>query len=220
MAAATGNAERAAKYVAVAASKYVPVESVDEVYFEGQGMRFKEGRALDDRKILVDVPGVPDTAHGYRQISEDVSALGNQAVCIRLEKRGAVEKIIGAVRAPCAVSVLCAATVGAIEDLKGRCVLTDQRHSGDLAESEVASGEVRRIREFIYDHRRPALVTVHAADLPSTQDFAGRSVAQILLPGARRKFIKIAEHEFVRDVLITHTLFALQIVWVLRAEDV
>ena len=61
---------------------------------------------------------------------------------------------------------------------------------------------------------------MHTADFPTAQHFARDAMIQILLPWSRWELIKIAQDKGMRNVLITDALLGLQVVRVLRAEDV
>ena len=57
------------------------------------------------------------------------------------------------------------------------------------------------------------------ADLPSSQDLTADPMIQILLPRSSRKFVQIAQHDRVRDVLVADRLFGAQIIRILCTKN-
>ena len=91
-----GAAKRVASNAAIAASKGVPVKGVHKIRFEGEYVRFIEGKALDKREILIHINRAADVTEDFRKVAEGVATLGYKAWSVRIEKRSAAEIVVGA----------------------------------------------------------------------------------------------------------------------------
>src|SRR6202030_1614367 len=76
----------------------------------------------------------------------------------------------------------------------------------------------RNSRSTTKCQRLAALITLHAADLPAAENLIdSATLVQELFAFADGQFVNVTDDEGVRDVLITKTLFVLQIERILNA---
>src|SRR5947208_1587264 len=208
------------------------VKEIRQINLEYQGMTLRDRGALDNRKIVVEVVLTSDVAQRHRQIPEKISTLGDKAIRILIKESGTIEIVVGAravinflavynvlVRKQPGCSVL--HTPGeAKRRIEIRFIRTIDGDARDKAVLEVATTALRRRRKAVHDDWRTALITVHSADLPTAEDFAGRSMIKVFLSGAGREFVEIADNNGVRSVLIAQGFFRLQIERILCTEIV
>jgi len=204
----------------IAASEGVTVESVCEIRFEGQHMRFIEGEAFDEREVLIEIARISDVAKCFGEVAKGKSIGLNNPRRIGIEKRGAVEEIVRSARRKRAVGIR-RASAAAQEWVVRRRVRSQQRLSRNTAQPGIGGSERVRLAERKGDERYTFLVTLNTADLPSAQHLVhNTTVVQEFLSLADGQLVQVTEHKHVRHVLITQCLFRPQVVGILRQKRI
>src|ERR1700693_3857996 len=75
--------------------------------------------------------------------------------------------------------------------------------AGNEAVTECSVREGGRRCVSTQDGWSTTLITLHASDLPASQNFAGNAVIQILFTGPGRQFVDVTENQHVGRVLKT-----------------
>jgi hypothetical protein len=202
----------------------VAVECVREVNLENQHMRFKDGSALDQREIFIQVALTSHRRGDSRHVPEYVGArLAILWSKVLVEEGCAIEVSIGArghkeswtagIRDATGPAILDGRSyikrrrIGAKERLARNVVIT-YATVVTWYQSSLASE----------DCRLPALVALDAANLPSPDHFVQHAtVVEEFFSFAERQFIDVADYEYMRNILDAETLFLIQVSGVLDA---
>src|SRR5215472_1261132 len=169
-------------------------------------MPFCKHCAFNDREILAEIVFTSDIATCQRQIPKNITAFSYETGSILIKKCRAIEIVIRGVAGECAIGWVFRAAAGQSWVERG-LVWAINRDSRDEAVFEVTATERWGGCKAVHRNGGAALVAVHASDLPTAEHYAGRSMIKIFFSRTGGEFVKVADDNGVRSVLIAQGLF-------------
>src|SRR5882724_8211092 len=124
-------------------------------------------------------------------------------------------------RSKCSVWVRIAAAGQRGKRVVRRMVRSEQGLAWNETQARIGGSERVGLAERERNKGHALLVALHTTDLPATENLVGdAALVDELLALANWQLIEIAEHEHMRDVLITERFLRFQVTGILRVEGI